>query len=101
MKYLSLILFLYFLTTSICEEAYKKLDGKSMKGLMIKKTNNIIDTREAGISSQGFLPNSLLLPLSMDYSKWMTTILKRGSEVIIISDKNNYKKAIQKVKEAR
>ena len=100
MRYLSLILFLYFLTASICEETYKKFDGKTMKGLMIKKSNNIIDTREAAISSQGYLPNSLLIPLSMDYSKWMTTVVRRGSEVIIISDKNNYKKAIQKAKEA-
>jgi rhodanese-related sulfurtransferase len=100
MKFLSLILFLYFLTTSICEDAYKKLDGKSMKGLMIKKSNNIIDTREAAISSQGYLPNSLLIPLSMDYSKWMTTVVRRGSEVIIISDKDNYGRAIQKAKEA-
>jgi len=100
MRYLSLILFLYFFTTSICEETYKKIDGKSMKGLIIKKTNNIIDTREAAISSQGYLPNSLLIPLTMDYSKWMTTVVRRGSDVIIISDKSNYKKAIQKAQQA-
>jgi rhodanese-related sulfurtransferase len=100
MRYLSLIFFFYFLTASICEETYKKFDGKTMKGLMIKKSNNIIDTREAAISSQGYLPNSLLIPLSMDYSKWMTTVVRRGSEVIIISDKDNFGSAIQKVKEA-
>ena len=100
MRYLSLILFLYFLSASICVESYKKFDGKAMKGLISKKTNYIIDTREAPISSQGYLPNSLLIPLSIDYSKWMTTIVSRGSNVIIISDKDNYKKAIEKAKGA-
>jgi len=36
----------------------------------------------------------------MDYTKWMTTVVRRGSDIIIISDKDNYKKAIQKAKEA-
>ena len=100
MRYLSLIFFLYFLTASICEETYKKFDWKVLKGLILKKTNYIIDTRESAISSQGYLPNSILIPLSMDYSKWMTTVVRRDSNIIIISDKTNFKKAIQKVKEA-
>ena len=99
MRYLSLILILYFIAASTCEQ-YKNLDGKAIKGLLTKKNINIIDTREPDISSQGYLPNSLLIPLSMDYSKWMTTVVRRGSEVIIISDKDNYGRAIQKAKEA-
>ena len=99
MRSLSLILILYFITASTSEQ-YKNLDGKAIKGLLTKKNINIIDTREADISSQGYLPNSLLIPLSMDYSKWMTTVVRRGSEVIIISDKDNFGSAIQKVKEA-
>jgi rhodanese-related sulfurtransferase len=99
MRYLSLILILYFIASSTCEQ-YKNLDGKAIKGLLTKKNINIIDTREPDISSQGYLPNSLLIPLSMDYSKWMTTVVRRGSEVIIISDKDNFGRAIQKAKEA-
>ena len=99
MRYLSLILILYFITASTCEQ-YKNLDGKAIKGLLTSKKIYIIDTREEDISSQGYLPNSLLIPLSIDYSKWMTTVVRRGSEVIIISDKDNYGRAIQKAKEA-
>ena len=99
MRYLSLILILYFITASTCEE-YEKLDGKGISGLITQKTTNIIDTREAEISSQGYLLNSLLIPLSMNYTDWMTTVIRRGSDVIIISDKDNYKKAIQQVKKA-
>ena len=99
MRSLSLILILYFITASTSEQ-YKNLDGKTIKGLLTNTKINIIDTREADISSQGYLPNSLLIPLSMDYSKWMTTVVRRGSEVIIISDKDNFGSAIQKVKEA-
>ena len=99
MRYLSLILILYFIAASTCEQ-YKNLDGKAIKGMLTKKNINIIDTREPDISSQGYLPNSLLIPLSMDYSKWMTTVVRRGSEVIIISDKDNFGSAIQKAKEA-
>ena len=99
MRSLSLILILYFITASTSEQ-YKNLDGKTIKGLLTNTKINIIDTREADISSQGYLPNSLLIPLSMDYSKWMTTVVRRGSEVIIISDKDNFGRAIQKAKEA-
>ena len=99
MRSLSLILILYFITASTSEQ-YKNLDGKTIKGLLTNTKINIIDTREADISSQGYLPNSLLIPLSMDYSKWMTTVVRRGSEVIIISDKDNFGSAIQKAKEA-
>ena len=99
MRSLSLILILYFITASTSEQ-YKNLDGKTIKGLLTNTKINIIDTREPDISSQGYLPNSLLIPLSMDYSKWMTTVVRRGSEVIIISDKDNFGRAIQKAKEA-
>ena len=99
MRYLSLILILYFITVSTCEE-YEKLDGKGISELITQKTTNIIDTREAEISSQGYLLNSLLIPLSINYTDWMTTVIRRGSDVIIISDKDNYKNAIQQVKKA-
>jgi hydroxyacylglutathione hydrolase len=99
MRYLSLILILYFITASTSEE-FKKLDGKEINQLLSKLSTIIIDTREAEDSSQGYLPYSLLIPLSMNYTKWMTTVIRRDSEVIIISDNKNYKKAIQKVKEA-
>ena len=99
MRSLSLILILYFITASTSEQ-YKNLDGNTIKVLLTNTKINIIDTREADISSQGYLPNSLLIPLSMDYSKWMTTVVRRGSEVIIISDKDNFGRAIQKAKEA-
>ena len=97
MRYLSLILILFFITASTCEEC-EKLDGKGLSKLITKKTINIIDTREADISSQGYLLNSLLIPLSMNYTDWMTTVIRRGSDVIIISDKDNFKKAIQQIK---
>ena len=99
MRYISLILIFYFLTSSICEEP-KKFNGQEINGLLSKKSNYVIDTREAAVSSKGFLKNSLLLPLSINYTQWMNTIVREGPAVTIISDENNYRKAIQKVRDA-
>ena len=99
MRYLSLIAILYFITATTNDQ-YKKMDGNNLKKYLLQQRVYIIDTREAEVSSEGYLPNSLLMPLSMDYSKWMGTVVRTPSQVIIITDKDNYGRAIQKVKEA-
>ena len=77
------------------EEQYPKLTAAHIKTMMLKPNIFILDTRENTLSNQGYLPNSLLLPLSMSYSTWFPAVVNEGSNVVLISDKENYEKAIK------
>jgi len=88
-----LILFLLGLSISeLIDEKYEKLTAVHIKTMMLKPNIYIIDTRENTISNKGYLPNSLLLPLTMSYSTWFPAVIKEGSNVVLISDEQNYKK---------
>ena len=96
MRYLSLILILYFIAVS--EEGYKELNADEIHELLkLNKKTIILDTRDEESISQGYIQNSIIIPLSMDYSKFLTTVVRGTASVIIISDENNYSKAIKKV----
>ena len=95
---LLIILFLLFVSiNSAPEKIYKKFSGVQIKAMMLKLNIFLIDTRNNTISSKGYLPNTLLLPLSMNYSTWLPAVVKKGSNIVIISEKKEYKKVIQQM----
>ena len=75
------------------KEKYTKLSFKEIESFIPNLNNFIIDTRNYTISNKGYLKNSLLIPLSVDYEKWFTLFIDKGSNVILISDEENYEKA--------
>ena len=51
------------------KEKYTKLSFKEIESFIPNLNNFIIDTRNYTISNKGYLKNSLLIPLSVDYEK--------------------------------
>ena len=72
---------------------FSKFSGKDLKKYLLNKKVYIIDTRDMTISAKGYIPNSILLPLSM-YS-WLSSVLPSGSDAIIITDEQNKNTAIE------
>ena len=62
---------------------------------MENKNVYLIDTRNNTISNLGYLPNSLILPLTMQYQKWLPSVVKNGSNVVLICDETNYKESLE------
>lgn len=81
------------------EEKYQKLKYTQIKKYMDKRNVFIIDTRNNTISNKGYIKNSLILPLTMDYAKWLPSLVNKYSYIILICDEDNYKKAIQSTEE--
>ena len=71
---------------------YSKFSGKELKKYVLDQNVYIIDTRDISISAEGYFPQSILCPTSM-YS-WLSSVVPSGSDIIIISDKENYQNAI-------
>ena len=71
---------------------YSKMSGKELKQYVLNQKIYIVDTRDFAISATGYFPQSILCPTSM-YS-WLTVIVPSGSDVIIITDEDNYQKSI-------
>lgn len=71
---------------------YSKMTGKELKNYLLNPKIFVVDTRDMTASTTGYIPNSILCPTSM-YS-WLTSIVPEGSEIIIISDEENYQTAI-------
>ena len=69
------------------EERYSKLSPLSIEAYLENKNVYLIDTRNNTISKLGYLPNSLILPLTMQYQKWLPSVVKNGSNVVLICDK--------------
>ena len=77
------------------EERYTKLKATPIKASLQKKNIFILDIRNNTISNLGYLPNSLLIPLTMSYSNVLRTLIEKGSNIILICDETNYKEALE------
>ena len=77
-------------------EEYLKINPIHLKKYLLKQNVYVVDIRDNTISSEGYLENSLLIPLTKSYEKWFPVIGKEGSSVILICDEDNYKDAINK-----
>lgn len=101
--YLLLSFSLFFYIQSIhlrflqaSEKEYVKYPAISMKAFIPNKNIFMIDTRDKSLSSEGYIKNSILLPLTMDYETWFPELIKENSNVVLICDKDNYKEALKK-----
>lgn len=74
-------------------EKYKKLTKDEIDSFIPDLNYYILDTRNNSISNQGYLKNSLLMPLTMDYDRWLPIFVNTDKKVILICDKDNYEKA--------
>ena len=74
-------------------EKYKKLTKDEIDSFIPDLNYHILDTRNNSISNQGYLKNSLLMPLTMDYDRWLPIFVNIDKEVILICEKDNYEKA--------
>ena len=70
-----------------------------LKYFLIRPDYYVVDTRDNTISSKGFLKYSLILPLTMDYAKWLPLLVNKESIIILICDNKNFNAAISKTKE--
>ena len=71
---------------------YSKISGNELKKYINNKQVYMIDTRDMTISAIGYIPNSILLPVTM-YS-WISSVIPDASDIIIITDEENYQNAI-------
>ena len=101
--YLLLSFSLFFYIQSIhhrflqaSDKEYVKYPAISMKAFIPNKNIFIVDTRDKSLSSEGYIKNSILLPLTMDYETWFPELIKENSNVVLICDKDNYKEALKK-----
>ena len=80
---------------STIEERYTKLKATTIKASLQKQNIFILDIRNNTISNLGYLPNSLLMPLTMSYSIVLPTLIEKGSNIILVCDEINYKEALE------
>ena len=71
---------------------FPKFSGKDLKPYLYDKSTYIIDTRDMDIIVTGYIPNSIITPLSL-YS-WLSAVVPEKANVIIITDEKNKDKAI-------
>lgn len=75
---------------------YAKLSSSTIKNYISNKDIYIIDTRDNTVSNLGYIKNSLLLPLTMDYDTWFPIVTKDPSNIVLICDESNYEEALEK-----
>lgn len=85
-----------FLQASDDNDDYTKYPAISIKTFIPNKNIFMIDTRNNTISNEGYIKNSILLPLTMAYETWFPAVIKENSNIVLICDKTNYKEALKK-----
>ena len=78
------------------EIQYPKFSSEEIKPYINDKEIYIIDTREISSCKNGYLENSIIIPLSMSFSKWFPSLIKENSKVIIITDLEHQKDSLEK-----
>ena len=97
-KIINLSLLIWIFINSIKAELLE-LNLARLKLFLLKKDTYIIDTRDNTISSKGYIQNSLILPLTMDFTKWLSLLVNKGAKIVLICDINNYIAAKTKASE--
>ena len=78
------------------EKQYIKISEEDLKNYLNDKEVYIVDTREISSCKDGYLQNSIIIPLSMSYSKFFPALIKEGAKVIIITDPEHQKESLEK-----
>ena len=76
-------------------EKYKKYTANDIKSFLSNKNIFLIDTREGKFSNLGYVKNSIILPLVQDYDKWFPALIEDGSDIVLISDIDNYQESLK------
>ena len=74
---------------------YVKISSKVMKFYMDNKNFALVDSREMSISVQGYISNSIILPVSM--FSWMPSLINKNIKIILISDKENFENSLNQI----
>ena len=77
------------------EERYTKLNSIHLKNFLPRPNAYVIDTREFNVSDKGYFENSIIMPITFNYSRWFPAVINNGSNVILICDENNYISALE------
>ena len=78
------------------EKQYIKISEEDLKNYLNDKEVYIVDTREISSCKNGYLQNSIIIPLSMSYSKFFPALIKERAKVIIITDPEHQKESLEK-----
>ena len=78
------------------ENKYTKFSEEDIKNYLNDKEIYIVDSREISSCKNGYLENSIIIPLSMSYSKFFPALIKEGAKVIIITDSEHQKESLEK-----
>ncbi len=88
-----IILLLFTFTVSI-----KKIDSNHLKDILKQQKIYVIDTRNVTDSEKGYIPNSIILPLTLSYDNWLPKLIPKNAAIILITYKNEQKKVTQETR---
>ena len=77
------------------EYRYEKLNSIHLKNYLHNLNLYIIDTREFEVSNQGYIENSIIMPITFSYSTWFPAIIEEDANVVLICDEENYINALE------
>ena len=69
--------------------------GRNLKNFLPRPNAYVIDTREFNVSDKGYFENSIIMPITFNYSRWFPAVINNGSNVVLICDENNYISALE------
>ena len=64
----------------------------SSSQIVQKKNKRVIGI---GNSNEGYFENSIIMPITFNYSRWFPAAINNGSNVVLICDENNYISALE------
>ena len=89
------IIILLLLTFTI---SITKIDSNYLKEILKQEKIYVLDTRNISDSEKGYIPNSIILPLTLSYDNWLTKLIPKNAAIILITYKNEQKKVIQETR---
>ena len=94
----------FFMNAKINKEGYESLEKikqKAMTALFVKDFKNkmnedviVIDTREATVFTQGFIPGSVFIGLEGRFAEWAGSILSFEQRMILVTEKGKEEETI-------
>jgi len=89
------IIILLLLTFTI---SITKIDSNYLKEILKQEKIYVLDTRNISDSEKGYIPNSIILPLTLSYDNWLTKLIPKNAAIILITYKNEQKNVIQETR---
>jgi hydroxyacylglutathione hydrolase len=80
--------------TSVLERSLVPLSLEQFKKFKEDSKVVILDTRDANVVSNGFIPDSILISLKMTYAIWIGTLFSHDTKFIIVAEPGKEKESI-------